>query len=76
MTTPEPPILRDRVAAALGAETGPVTAAQLATELLPAGHPSAPLQVQRALRQLEAAGGAVRDRGKPWASPDQWRASK
>jgi predicted ArsR family transcriptional regulator len=51
--------------------TGPLTAANIADRIN-----TTPTQAQRALRQLEDAGRAVRERGKPWASPDRWRATE
>lgn len=71
----EPPVLRDRVHAALTAQATPLTVQQLAAALLPTNHPSAAPQIARALRQLEHQGAAVRERGKPWAGPDYWRAA-
>jgi hypothetical protein len=68
----EPPILRDRIAAELQ-HGQPMTARQLATRLLPADRTSAYSQTRRALNQLEAAGTAERQHGRPWATPDQWR---
>lgn len=64
MTFPQqPPVLRDRVHAALADQAGPMTAAQLAAQLLPADLESARRQTQRALKQLEATGLAVRRPG-------------
>jgi hypothetical protein len=59
--------LRARVRQALADEARPMTAAQLAAQLLPADLESARRQTQRALAQLETAGHAVRQRGQ-WTS--------
>ena len=61
--------VRERARRALNAAHGPLTVADLADRLATSTH-----QTGRALRQLEAAGAAVRERGRPWATPDQWRA--
>jgi hypothetical protein len=77
MTTPAyPSTVRDDVLEALHQHPG-ATVAQLA-DMVPTGG-SGLMQIQRALRQLEARGLAVRQRGHSyrggigWA-PDLWRA--
>ncbi len=75
MTTPGPAavplVLRDLVDAVLRKQLIPVSAQAVADAL-----DGAPLpQVHKALRELEQRGLAVRDRGRPWATADQWRAS-
>lgn len=61
--------LRERIRRALAAQAAPVTAAQLAAQLLPADLESARRQTQRALAQLEATGHVVRQHG-------QWSAAR
>lgn len=68
MTLPPPyRVLRDRIADALADQARPMTAAQLATQLLPAELESARRQAHRALAQLEAAGHVVRRHGQ-WSA--------
>ena len=61
--------LRERIRRTLTDQAGPMTAAQLATQLLPAELESARRQAHRALAQLEAAGHVVRQHG-------QWSAAR
>jgi predicted ArsR family transcriptional regulator len=61
--------VRERARHALAAADRPLTVAQLADQLDTSTH-----QTGRALRQLETMGAAVREHGRPWAKPDQWRA--
>jgi predicted ArsR family transcriptional regulator len=61
--------VRERARRALAAADRPLTAAGIADSL-----GTTPAQVQRGLRQLEAQGAAVRERGEPWATPDHWHA--
>ncbi|MCX4906861.1 hypothetical protein [Streptomyces sp. NBC_00878] len=72
---PQPLVLRDRIRHALADQPGPVTAAQLAEQLLPPDLESAAQQTARALGQLETTGLAVRQRGG-WhgygRTPDRW----
>lgn len=74
MTTPGPVavplVLRDLVDALLRKQRVPVSAQAMADAL-----DCTPLpQVHRVLRELEQQGVAVRERGKPWGTPDQWSA--
>lgn len=75
MTTAWPPaaplVLRDLVDAVLRKQLIPVSAQAVADVL---GGTPLP-QVHRVLRELEQQGLAVRERGRPWATTDQWRAA-
>lgn len=59
--------LRERIRRTLTDQAGPMTAAQLATQLLPAELESARRQAHRALAQLESAGHVVRRHGQ-WSA--------
>lgn len=81
MQPAEPPILRERIAAALAARTVPATVAELAATVLPSGMPSALRQTGRALVELERQGVAVRQSGDGARRgggrvPDQWTATR
>lgn len=69
-----PLVLRDLTSTALTKQVVPVTVEQIADMLAPFGCGDM-TQIRKALRQLEAQGLAVRQHGKPWASPDTWRAA-
>jgi hypothetical protein len=68
-------VTRDLVACLLAKQVLPLTPQQIADSLACYGCGDL-RQIHLALRQLEDAGTAVREHGRPWATPDQWTANR